>query len=119
MSTEAGSHARWLLGRAVEAIERTRKGPQEPLAHLLDLRHARDHLHDSIGYMVVAAVREGASYAQVGRALRISRQAARQAHLRRLVDAEARYQRAHIDRDLPPLPPPRRRIRWPWLRRAA
>jgi hypothetical protein len=49
------------------------------LRHLEDARHARDAILDAIDLLATAARRDGATYAQIGRALGISRQAARQA----------------------------------------
>jgi hypothetical protein len=83
VSTESGSHARWLLGRAVEDLEQTRTGPQRPLEHLKAARHAQERIHDAIGFLVLAARDEGRTWGQIGDALQISRQAARQAQQRR------------------------------------
>ncbi|MGA8247371.1 MAG: hypothetical protein WB797_10730 [Nocardioides sp.] len=83
MSTESGTHARWLLGRAVDDLEQTRCGPQRPLDHLQAARHAQERIHDAIGLLVLAARDEGRSWGQIGTALQITRQAARQAQLRR------------------------------------
>lgn len=114
VSTEEGTAARYQIGRAVEALNLTRKGPQRPLEHLRSLRHAQDALSRATSSMVSAARREGASWADIGRALEITRQAARQAQLRReaheLQRAEAKRWR---------LPLPIRRPRFRWSRRAA
>lgn len=114
MSTESGTHARWWVGRTIDTLSTTRRGPQRPLEHLERLRHARESLDAATSLMVDAARTEGASWAQVGRALGITRQAARQADRRRQVLAAARAEakRWHL-----PLPVHRRRFRW--LRRAA
>ena len=83
VSTESGTHARWLLGRAVADLEQTRTGPQRPLEHLTTARHAQERIHEAIGLLVLAARDEGRTWTQIGTALQISRQAARQAQLRR------------------------------------
>jgi hypothetical protein len=79
MSTTEGTFARWRITSTVRALQATLTGPQRPLAHLEDARHARDAILDAIDLLAIAARRDGATYAQIGRALGISRQAARQA----------------------------------------
>lgn len=79
VSTTEGTHARWRITSTVRALQRTLNGPQRPLQHLEDARHARDAILEAIDLLAAAARREGATYAEVGRALGISRQAARQA----------------------------------------
>lgn len=115
MSTEAGTNARWWVARTIDALDSTRRGAQRPVEHLERLRHAREALDVATNLMVDAARAEGASWADVGRALGITRQAARQADLRRQqLDAErAEAKRWHL-----PLPVRRPRFRW-WPRRAA
>jgi hypothetical protein len=109
VSTESGTHARWLLGRAVEDLEQTRCGPQRPLEHLRTARHAQERIHDAIGLLVLAARDEGSSWGQIGEALQISRQAARQAQLRREVEDRKREEDRQW-RMTRPKPP--RRLRW-------
>ena len=109
VSTESGTHGRWLLGRAVEDLEQTRSGPQRPLEHLTDARHAQEHIHDAIGFLVLAARDEGSSWGQIGHALKISRQAARQAQLRR-EDTDRQRQDDRQWHMATPEPP--RRLRW-------
>lgn len=79
VSTNEGTHARWRITSTVRALEQTLKGPQRPLEHLETTRHAREAILDAIDLLSAAARREGATYAEIGRALGISRQAARQA----------------------------------------
>lgn len=79
MSTTEGTHARWRITSTVRSLERTLTGPQRPLEHLETARHARDSILDAIDLLAAAARREGATYADIGRALGITRQAARQA----------------------------------------
>ena len=79
MSTSEGTFARWRITSTVRALQVTLTGPQRPLQHLEDARHARDAILDAIDLLAIAARREGATYAQIGRALGITRQAARQA----------------------------------------
>lgn len=109
MSSESGTQGRWLLSRAAEDLERTRRGPQRPLEHLEAARHAQERIHDAIGFLVLAARDEGRSWSQIGNALQISRQAARQADLRRQRHDEQRQE----DRQwrMPTRREPRR-LRW-------
>ena len=109
VSTESGSHARWLLGRAVEDLEQTRTGPQRPLEHLKTARHAQERIHDAIGFLVLAARDEGRTWGQIGDALQISRQAARQAQQRRDRD-ELQRQEDRRWRMVPKTKP--RRLQW-------
>ncbi len=81
MSTTEGTLASWRITSTVRALQRTLTGPQRPLRHLEDARHARDAILEAIDLLAKAARREGATYAEIGRALGISRQAARQATL--------------------------------------
>ncbi len=116
VSTESGTHARWLLGRAVADLEQTRTGPQRPLEHLKTARHAQERIHEAIGLLVLAARDEGRTWGQIGTALQISRQAARQAQLRReRVDQQRQEDRQwHMTtRRVPP------RLRWLMGRRKA
>ena len=107
MSTSEGTHARWRITSTVRALQRTLTGPQRPLRHLEDARHARDAILDAIDLLAIAARREGATYAQIGRALGITRQAARQAALAVELDQRRRAE-DHIWRM-----PPRHRDRRP------
>lgn len=116
MSTEAGTTARWHIGRVVDALDATRRGPQQPVAHLERLRHARDTLDEATNLMVAAARAEGATWAEIGRALGITRQAARQANQRREVLAAERQEAKQWRM---PLPFRRPRLRWLPRRRAA
>jgi hypothetical protein len=109
VSTESGSQGRWLLARAVEDLEQTRNGPQRPLEHLRAARHAQERIHDAIGFLVLAARDEGRSWAQIGDALQISRQAARQAQQRRDRDKQ---QRAEDRQWRLPTQQRARRLRW-------
>ncbi len=93
----------------MKALQATLTGPQRPLAHLERLRYARDTLDEAAILMVTAARSEGASWADIGRALGITRQAAHQAdQRRRLIDA----QRAEAKQWHMPLPVRRPRFRW-------
>jgi hypothetical protein len=115
VSTEAGTIARWWASRSVRTLDTILRGTQRPLEHLEALRHAREALDASTTFMVDAARAEGASWAEIGRALGISRQAARQAAIRRQqLDAE----RAVAKTWNMPLPTRPRRLRW-FRRRAA
>lgn len=116
VSTESGTHARWLLARAVDDLAQTRGGPQRSLDHLTAARHAQERIHDAIGFLVLAARDEGRSWGQIGTALQISRQAARQAQQRRDRDAQQRQE----DRQwrMPSTVKPRR-LRWFESRRKA
>jgi hypothetical protein len=109
VSTESGSHARWLLGRAVEDLEQARTGPQQPLEHLRTARHAQERIHDAIGFLVLAARDEGRTWGQIGDALQISRQAARQAQQRR---EHAEGQRREDRRWRMPTKSKLRRLQW-------
>lgn len=93
MSSEDGSHARWKTGFLIQALERTRSGPQKPLEALQTLRHAQEDVYDAIGLWVAAARRDGYSWSRIGEALSISKQAAQKAYARR---EEALYA-AHIN----------------------
>jgi hypothetical protein len=99
----------------VGALDSTRRGTQRPVQHLERLRHARESLDTATTLMVDAARADGASWAEIGRALGITRQAARQAEQRRrmLSEARAEAKQWHL-----PLPIARRRFRW-FHRRAA
>lgn len=94
VSTPEATHARWRITSTVRSLQRVLGGPQRPLQHLEDARHARDAIVDAIDLLAAAAHREGASYAAIGRALGISRQAARQAALAVELD-QARREEDH------------------------
>lgn len=79
------------------------------------MRHAQDALADARDLLTVAARRDGATWAQIGHALGVSRQAVHQADQRRLRH-DLERQEAQMWRM--PLPKRRRRFRW-WLRRSA
>jgi hypothetical protein len=115
VSTEAGTTARWWVSRTVTVLHPLTRGPQRPVEHLEALRHARTNLDAATTFMVDAARAEGATWAEIGRALDISRQAARQAALRRheLDTARTEAKTWHV-----PLPTQRRRLRW-FRRRAS
>lgn len=81
MSTPEGTQARWQIGSALRALQTTVSGPQRPLRDLEVARHARDDVLAALDLLADAARREGATFGQIGRALGISRQAARQAAL--------------------------------------
>lgn len=114
MSTTAGTHARWWIARTMTTLATTRTGPQRPTEHLERLRHARDTLDTATNLMIDAARAEGATWAEIGRALGITRQAARQAALRRHQLDQARTEASQWH-----LPLPTRRPRFRWLRRRA
>ncbi|MBV6726577.1 hypothetical protein [Nocardioides daeguensis] len=116
MSTEEGTQARWEVRRAVADLEHVRRGPQRPLDHLRALRHAQEALNRGTSLMVDAARREGASWAQIGDALGISRQAVRQAAIRRGV---LERERADAKQWHLPLPIKVPRIMWRIGRRSA
>ena len=105
MSTSDGTHARWRITSTVRALQVTLTGPQRPLRDLEDARHARDAILDAIDLLAAAARREGATYAEIGRALGISRQAARQA----AVAVELDRQRRDEDKTWRMIPKPRDR----------
>lgn len=117
MSTEEGSAARFQTSRTAYWIDRTHRGPQDPLEALRALRHARSDINEAIALWVAAARRDGVSYGRIGATLEISRQAARQGHLRHQAYLDARHQRARYDRDLPPIKWRGGRLRWTWRRR--
>ena len=115
MSTEAGTTARWWTRRTIDVLTSIGRGPQRPLPHLEALRHAREALDAATSFMVDAARADGASWADIGRALGITRQAARQAAIRRQqLDTE----RADAKTWHMPLPTHQPRRRW-FRRRAA
>lgn len=107
MSTEEGSAARFQTRRTAYWLALTHQGPQDPLEALRALRHARRDVNEAIALWVAAARRDGVSYGLIGDALEITRQAARQGHIRHQAYLDARHQRARYDRDLPA-------IRWTW-----
>lgn len=112
MSTEDGSAARFRITQAVAGLELTLRGPQRPLRHLEDVRHAQLDLADAIDLLSAAARRDGASWADIGRALGVSRQAARQAAI-----ARGEHQ-AKVEEDkVWNMPLTRRRRNFGWLRR--
>ena len=115
MSTEEATYARWRLRRVVEDLERIRRGPQKPLDALEAVRHAQHALADIRGLLTVAARREGATWAQIGTALDISRQAVQQASRRDQEHAELRAEDRAWSQ---PARPRRRRFRWPFRRAA-
>ena len=90
VSTSEGTFARWRITSTVQALQTTLTGPQRPLQQLEDTRHARDAILDAIDLLALAARREGATYAEIGRALGISRQAARQAAVAVELDRQRR-----------------------------
>jgi hypothetical protein len=97
----------WRSCRRGPGADRT--GPQRPLEHLRAARHAQERIHDAIGFLVLAARDEGRTWGQIGDALQISRQAARQAQLRR----DRQEQQRQEDRQWHMLSKPRpRRLRW-------
>lgn len=83
VSTVEGSTARDLARRAVETLTRTQKGTQAPVEALRTLRHARWLIDQAEIFWINAARRDGTSWADIGRAQGKTRQAARQAALRR------------------------------------
>jgi hypothetical protein len=109
VSTESGTHARWLLARAVADLVETKDGPQRPLEHLVAARHAQERIHEAIGLLVLAARDEGRTWTQIGTALQISRQAARQAQLRREGVAQQRHEDSQWHMPTRRAP---RRLRW-------
>lgn len=112
MSTEAGTTARWWTRRTMTVLDTIGRGPQRPLTHLEALRHARTSLDAATSFMVDAARADGASWADIGRALGITRQAARQAALRREQLDAARAEAKTWNMPLPVAQPRRR-----WFRR--
>jgi hypothetical protein len=115
VSTEAGTTARWWVSRTLTTLQPLTRGPQRPVEHLEALRHARTSLDAATTFMVDAARAEGATWADIGRALGISRQAARQAAQRRHDLDAARTEAKTWNM---PLPVQRRRLRW-FRRRAS
>ena len=103
VSTPEGSHARWRIGRTVDLLATAQRGPQRPLEALEQVRHAQADLADVIELLTLAARSEGATWADIGRALGVSRQATRQAEQRRRAHEQQR-QDASVWR----LPMPRR-----------
>lgn len=99
----------------VENLTSTLRGPQRPLDALREVRHAQDALADVRDLLTLAARRDGATWAQIGQALGISRQAVHQADQRRRRHELERHE-ASVWRM--PMPRRRRRFRW-WLRRSA
>lgn len=110
-------------------LEVTRRGAQDPISALGLIRHARADMDHMAGLWAEAAHAEGYTWGQIGRALGVSRQAARQAHLaraergRRIAEEAAWFPLGKITRpqpvsvkvrSLPPAPATRRR--W-WNRR--
>jgi len=115
VSTEEGTHARVRTRWVVENLSRTLRGPQRPLDALREVRHAQDALADVRDLLTCAARRDGATWAQIGHALGVSRQAVYQADQRRRRH-DLERQQASVWRM--PMPRRRRRFRW-WLRRTA
>lgn len=115
MSTPEGTHARWRITSTVRALQGTLTGPQRPLQHLADARHARDAILDAIDLLAAAARNQGATYAEIGRALGISRQAARQAALA----VELHRRRREEDKTWRMITPPRDRRPRPSAQAAA
>lgn len=113
MSTDEGSHARYRVRRVVEDLSPTLRGPQRPLDALEAVRHAQHALADARDLLTVAARREGATWAQIGTALGITRQAAQQAHRRDQTHIELRAEDRAWNM---PARPRRRRFRWPFRR---
>jgi len=115
VSTEEATHARYRVRRAIEDLGRTQRGPQRPLEALEAVRHAQHALADARDLLTAAARSEGATWAQIGTALGITRQAVQQAHRR---DQEHAEQRAEDRAWNMPARPRRRRFRWPFWRAA-
>lgn len=78
MSSEAGTSARQAVRWAVVGLSGVRTGPQKPLAELGSVVTARASLDRAVGLYVQAARLEGSSWADIGDALGVSRQAARE-----------------------------------------
>jgi hypothetical protein len=115
VSTEEGSHARVRTRWVVDNLARTLRGPQRPLDALRDVRHAQEGLAEIRDLLTCAARRDGATWAQIGHALGVSRQAVHQADQRR-----RRHELERQDASMwrMPMPKRRHRFRW-WLRRSA
>jgi hypothetical protein len=87
VSTEEGTFARQAATRAVETLTRTLRGPQRPLEALAALRHADWLTSWAETFWIDAARREGATWAQIGRARGTSHQNESAAARRRAADA--------------------------------
>lgn len=94
VSSPENSAARWLASRAAEAILRTRRGPQQPLAELAALRHAQGLISRAETLLIDAARTEGRSWAEIAAARGTTRQNEHQADQRR----QAEEAREPIDR---------------------
>lgn len=116
VSTEEGTHGRYQVRRAVEALSPSQNGPQRPLEALEAVRHAQHALSDARDFFTTAARRDGASWAEIGTALGITRQAVQQSHQRRQTEADQRAEDVRIWHM--PAAPRRRRFRWPFRRAA-
>lgn len=109
VSTQTGSDGRWEVRRAVESLAAVRRGAQRPLEDLARVRHAHEALSRATNLLVDAARAEGATWEQIGTALGITRQAARQAKARRehLEEIRAEAKQWNV-----PLPQHQPRFRW-------
>lgn len=114
MSSEECSEARWRIGRTLDDLARTQRGPQRPLDALRAVRHAQHDLADARDLLTAAARRDGATWTQIGTALGISRQAVHQAHQRSQEHRERRRIEARVWKMTPV--PRRRRFPWPFRR---
>lgn len=83
MASEYGTNARTAVRWAGQMLQPVLTGPQRPLDQLASLHAAREHLDRAEGLLVAAARDGGYSFGAIGKALGVSPQAARQAHLRR------------------------------------
>lgn len=77
MSTEAASEGRRLLSQLAKHAYSATNGQQEPLTHLETVQHLGWLLDHAREKLVEGARVEGADWGQIGRALGVTRQAAR------------------------------------------
>lgn len=109
VSSPEGSEARRQVTSAVAGLQRTLRGPQNPLEALQALRHAQDSINRARDLLVLAARDEGHSWATIGSVLGVSRQAVWQ--------ADSRRRHHELERELDrqwrmPAKPRARRQRW-------
>jgi len=94
MSDEQVSHARSRIARAANLALSATRGPQHAIQHLATLQSVLEMLKESEVDLIDALHRGGYTWGQIAAVRRTTRQAERQAHLRR----QAERDRPAIDR---------------------
>lgn len=98
MSSEAGSSARQAVRWAVVGLGGVRTGPQQPIAELGAVVTAQDALDRAVVLYVQAARLDGHSWADIGGALGVSRQAARERFGKRVARKSDKWRETDLDR---------------------